>query len=211
MDEETLVQSQIDEGNTSGRNDAGSLSPIGVPPSKLAHVVFRTARFQELVHWYKVVLCATSAFENESLAFLRYDNEHHRIAIVNAPVGSAPKGVSGVHHVAFTWPTLRSLLETYKRLLNLGIRPIVAVNHGPTTSIFYADPDGNQLEFQIDNYDTLEELDNYFQTPMFRINPVGVDFDPEVLWKRLEAGEPENTLKERPDIGPRSLESYPVQ
>jgi len=200
-------------------NDAGAAvrsddlgSGIAIPPAKLAHIVFRSPRFAEMVDWYKLVFCAEPAFENEFLAFLSYDDEHHRIAVVNAPmVADAPEGVSGVHHIAFTYNSLSDLLQTYQRLKTQGIMPIVGVNHGPTTSIFYADPDGNQLEFQIENFDTVEESAAYFSSPAFGINPVGVDFDPDDLLSRLLAGESEKVLKERPDIGPRTLESYPVR
>lgn len=187
-------------------------SGISIPPAKLAHVVFRSPRFAEMVAWYKLVFCAEPAYENEFLAFLSYDEEHHRIAVVNAPmVADAPEGISGIHHIAFTYNSLSDLLQTYQRLKTQGILPIVGVNHGPTTSIFYADPDGNQLEFQIENFETVEESSAYFSSAAFDMNPVGVDFDPDDLLSRLLSGEPEESLKERPDIGPRTLESYPVR
>jgi catechol 2,3-dioxygenase-like lactoylglutathione lyase family enzyme len=185
---------------------------IAVPPGKLAHVVFRSPRFAEMVAWYKIVFCAEAAYENEHFAFLSYDDEHHRIAVVNAPmVQDAPAGITGVHHIAFTYNSLSDLLGTYQRLKTIGIMPIVGVNHGPTTSIFYADPDGNQLEFQIENFETVDESAAYFSSPAFDTNPIGVDFDPDDLLRRLKAGESERALKARPDIGPRALETYPVR
>ena len=41
-------------------------------------------------------------------------------------------------------------------------------------------------------------------------NPFGVDFDPEELIERLEAGEDEKEIKKRPEIGPRGLDAIPV-
>lgn len=181
-------------------------SAVMIPPAKLAHVVVRTSKFEEIVSWYKFVLSATPAFENEGIAFLAYDDEHHRIAVISMPgLAPQPDGIAGVHHVAFTYPSLTALLDNYARLRDKNILPILSINHGPTTSLYYADPDGNQLEFQIDNFDTVEEAGKFFFTDAFAMNPIGVDFDPEELRARLLAGEDEVELKRRPPSGPRDV------
>ena len=178
-----------------------------VPPVKLAHVVMRTSRFQEMLDWYKYVLNADIAFANEGIAFLAYDDEHHRIAFINVPdLAPQPDGIAGVHHVAFTYATLTDLLDNYVRLRDRGILPALSINHGPTTSLYYADPDANQLEFQIDNFDTVEQAGEFFFTPEFAVNPIGVNFDPEDLRARLLAGEDETLLKRRPPSGPRGVD-----
>src|SRR5262249_49023666 len=56
-----------------------------VTPRHLAPVVRRTARLDELVRWYEVVLGAEVVHADRMLAFLTYDDEHHRIAIVSIP------------------------------------------------------------------------------------------------------------------------------
>lgn len=181
-------------------------------PMKLAHVVFRTSRFAEMVAWYKQVLNATPAFESDSIAFLAYDDEHHRIAFINVPgLAEQPAGQAGVHHVAFTYESLQTLLDNYERLKEMGVEPIWPVNHGPTTSLYYADPDGNQLEFQIDNYDSVEEAGEFFFTDAFATNPIGVDVDPAALRDRLQAGEDEAALKRRAPSGPRGVETIPIR
>ncbi len=55
------------------------------PPKKLAHVVLRTPRYKEMVEFYKTFLGAEATYENDFLAFLTYDEEHHRIAIAAIP------------------------------------------------------------------------------------------------------------------------------
>ncbi len=194
--------------------DTAAAASVGsiVSPIKLAHFVLRTSRFDEMLAWYKVVLNATAAFESPSIAFLAYDDEHHRVAFLNVP-GLAPQsdGVAGVHHVAFTFANLKTLLENYVRLRDQGIKPAWPVNHGPTTSLYYVDPDGNQLEFQVDNYDTVAAAGEFFFTEDFEKNPIGVDFDPEELLARLRAGEDETKLKLRPPSGPRGVETIPLR
>lgn len=177
-----------------------------VSPSKLAHFVLRTSRYAEILDWYKTVLNAKPAFESDALAFLSYDDEHHRVAILNIPtLQEAPAGIAGVHHVAFTYDSLAVLLENYERLKSLGITPSYVINHGPTTSLYYEDPDHNQLEFQVENFGSAEESGKFFFSEAFAQNPVGVEFDPDDLLRRLRAGEPETDLKRRPDIGKQSL------
>ena len=183
-----------------------------VSPTRFAHVVLRTSKFRELLAWYKLVLNATPAFENDHIAFLAYDDEHHRVALINVPnLAPQPDGIAGVHHVAFTYNSLTELLDNYVRLKELGVEPVWPVNHGPTTSLYYADPDGNQIEFQVDNYDTVEEAGEFFFTDAFAANPIGVDFDPDDLRARLLAGEDETLLKRRPPSGPMGVEGIKIR
>lgn len=183
-----------------------------ISPQRLAHFVLRTSRFEELVDWYQTVLGAVPAFKNEILAFLSYDEEHHRVAILNVPdLQPQPDGVTGVHHCAFTYANLTELMATYERLRDKGIVPVFPINHGPTTSMYYADPDGNQIELQVDNYDTVEEATEFFYSAPFAENPIGVEFDPEDLLRRLRAGEPEDELRRRPDVGARGLKDIKLR
>jgi hypothetical protein len=79
----------------------------------------------------------------------------------------------------------------------VGIQPTVTINHGPTTSMYYADPDGNNIELQIDNFDTLEEAQEFLESDAFTENPVGILFDPDELAARFDAGEPVAELVKR--------------
>lgn len=194
-----MAQTDTREADSTGQ---GAITP----PAKLAHFVLRTSNFHEMIRWYETVLGAKPVFQNEILCFLTYDEEHHRVAIVNMPdLKPQPDGITGFHHAAFTYDSLGDLLATYKRLRDLGIKPVFPINHGPTTSMYYADPDGNQLELQVENYGTVEESTGFFFTPAFAENPIGVEFDPDDLLRRYEAGEPEESLKLRPDVGSRGL------
>lgn len=184
-----------------------------ISPAKLAHVVLRTSRFDQMKSWYIALLCGRVAYENGSLAFMTYDEEHHRIALIHIPgIPDKAPGTSGMDHIAFTYNTLSELYGTYARLkAEHGIEPIWAINHGPTTSLYYRDPDANQVELQVDNFDTDEAGSAFFASAEFAENPIGVDFDPEELGRRLAAGEPEAAIKKRPNIGPRGLEGIPLQ
>ena len=52
-------------------------------PVKFAHVVYMTRRYDEMIAWYRDVFEAEVVYENPALAFLTYDDEHHRFAFAN--------------------------------------------------------------------------------------------------------------------------------
>jgi catechol 2,3-dioxygenase-like lactoylglutathione lyase family enzyme len=159
-------------------------------PKKLAHVVFRTGNLPAMRDWYCTVLEARVAFSNDFVAFITYDDEHHRVAFANLGATDQPTATTrGLEHVAFTYAGLGDLLDTYERLKGIDIVPYWTINHGPTTSLYYRDPDGNQVELQIDNC-TLAEADAFVRSEAFQKNPIGVPFDADTLLARFRSGEP---------------------
>ncbi|MET0152427.1 MAG: VOC family protein [Candidatus Binatia bacterium] len=181
----------------------GKLSPDRgrIPPIRLAHIVRRTSRLEEMVDWYRTVLGAEVVHAGAMLAFLTYDDEHHRIAIARIPgLEEQPPLAAGTDHVAFTYADLGDLLYTYERLKSAGIEPYWAINHGPTTSLYYKDPDGNKIELQVDNFPTAEESNRWMRSGDFAANPIGVVFDPDDLLARYRAGEPLGRLAARPPL-----------
>jgi catechol-2,3-dioxygenase len=168
-------------------------APVNSAPValRMAHFVIRTNRFEETVKWYETVLCAKIPFRNEGLAFLAFDEEHHRLAIVNNPnLKDSSDEIAAIDHVAFTYASLGDLLLTYERLKTSGIMPRYTFNHGMTTSFYYVDPNGNKIELQVDNFGTPQDATDFIQSPAFAANPVGVEFDPDALVKRWRAKEP---------------------
>jgi catechol 2,3-dioxygenase-like lactoylglutathione lyase family enzyme len=180
-----------------------------MPPSKLAHVVFQTNQIPTMRDWYCTVLGAEVIYENDHLSFATYDDEHHRVAFLDfgplAPrdqhteLGVKASEPPGLHHVAFTFGSMKEFLDNYVRLKERGIRPFYCVNHGPTTSMYFRDPDGNRVELQIDNFPTAKEGQDWLRTPAFDQNPIGVEFDPDELVKRFNAGVPVAELVARGD------------
>jgi catechol-2,3-dioxygenase len=171
-----------------------------VTPIRFAHVVFRTAQLDAMRRWYETVLGAHVVHANPMLAFLTYDDEHHRIALISMPdAPPRPEGSVGVEHLAYTYATLGDLLGTYERLKAAGITPYWTINHGPTTSMYYRDPDGNQVELQVDNFPSVAELNAWFRSGAFARNPIGVVFDADELVRKFESGVPVEELVQRGD------------
>tara|TARA_R110001599_G_C12276844_1_gene662677 strand:- start:26621 stop:26986 length:366 start_codon:yes stop_codon:yes gene_type:complete len=105
-------------------------------------------------------------------------------------------------HCAFTYETLDDLFATYERLEGLGITPYWCINHGTTLSMYYKDPDGNQIELQIDIFDSLEATNAWFEQSDFDVNFIGVRMNPTDLIARYRGGEERHILLDRPVIDP---------
>ena len=174
-----------------------------VAPSKFAHVVLNTHRYEEMIDWYTRVFEARVQHRDNRLAFLTYDDEHHRFAFFNLGPskdsnGEQPTAAAGLNHLAYTSRNLEELIDTYGRLKNQSIIPSRAIRHGVTLSLYYRDPDGNGLEFQIDLM-RADDANEFMSGPAFAANPIGEPFDPDVLAARLSQGKPVNDLIFRSD------------
>ncbi|HZE67393.1 MAG TPA: VOC family protein [Sporichthyaceae bacterium] len=166
---------------------------------KLAHVVFQTGQLEAMRSWYCTLLDAHTVFEGFGLSFITYDEEHHRIAFIQPPIplDSKTPVTAAMHHTAFTFPDLDSLLERYAALKEQGICPAVPIQHGVTTSLYYRDPDGNFVEMQIDNFDTAAAATAYMEGPEYGANPVGVGFLPDLMIEERAKGTPVEALLTR--------------
>ena len=78
-------------------------------PIKFAHVVYMTRRFDEMIAWYRDVFEAEVVYQNPALAFLTYDDEHHRFAFANLDVlkpAAARRRPIAARSASITSPTL---------------------------------------------------------------------------------------------------------
>ena len=157
-------------------------------PIKFAHVVLKTRRYAEMVEWWCDFLGATVRHGNEFISFLSYDDEHHRLAIAAIPglEDPNPKAV-GVEHFAFTYASLDDLFDQYERMKAKGVSPYWTINHGMTLSAYYRDPEGNQVETQVDSM-SVEDADAFMAGPLFAANPIGINVDFDELIARHRAG-----------------------
>jgi len=154
---------------------------------------------QPMVDWYSTVLNMHVVKRNDFICFLTYDEEHHRLAIVNIAGLHAPDPKSwGLAHVAYTYRNVGELLSTYRRLKKAGIEPYRPIHHGPTLSMYYHDPDGKLGRAAGRLLQDQGRDRAYFQTESFTKNPIGINFDPETLVAAYEAGASEAELLRQP-------------
>jgi catechol-2,3-dioxygenase len=162
-----------------------------IRPSRFSHLVVKTGQLPAMAAWYKSVLMAQPMFESDRVCFLTYDEEHHRI-MIGQNDGCPPRdpAAAGVVHWAYAFESFEQLVNAYLRLRDEGIVPNSCINHGFTTSLYYLDPDGNEVELAVDNFDDTPTMNEWFATGAFDRNFVGRPFDPEDLVKHhRESGE----------------------
>ena len=126
---------------------------------KISHLILNTANYEAMKQWYLDVFEAKIGVEtsDHSACFLQMDESHHRIGMFNvaktdeSPAMTSPGApdtgaLSRLNHFAFEYPALPELFQAYRRLAGSSILPAVSLNHGPTMSIYYQDPDRNIIE-----------------------------------------------------------------
>ena len=157
------------------------------------HVTIKTRRLQEMVEWYTVVIGAKVNFQDANNAWMTNDEANHRIAFLSVPgLEEDLQKVrhTGMHHSAFEYASPADLFESYERMKAHGIVPGFCLDHGLTISLYYADPEGNYVELQSDNFGDWKLSSEWMRTsPEFQANPIGVFFDPAKVSQALSEGQ----------------------
>ena len=166
---------------------------------KFAHIVFQTAQPEAMREWYKAVLDAHVVYQDETLSFLTFDEEHHRVALLHPPIPMEAKTATtaALHHSAYTFESVDDLLDRYETLRDNGIKPAVCIAHGVTMSMYYQDPDRNFVELQIDRFEDPDDATGYMNGPEYAADSVGPGFDPEDLLAARKAGATTEELTDR--------------
>lgn len=181
------------------------VGPDGVRHPFFHHVNLKTTRLDELVEWYGVAVGMRPNFRSESFAFLTNDAANHRIAILGSPSfreDPDKETLAGMHHTGFEFESLADLLGRYRSLKEAGIVPVGCVDHGLTMSFYYADPDGNQVELQADNYSDWEASTEWMRgSADFAADPIGRFVDPDLIVAAAEQGLSPSEIHERAYAG----------
>jgi Glyoxalase/Bleomycin resistance protein/Dioxygenase superfamily len=114
---------------------------------------------------------------------LSNDDANHRIALLAFPnFADDPDkdNRTGMHHSAFEYASFDDLNASYLRLREAGITPALCLDHGMTFSYYYADPDGNNVELQVDCFGDWKQSKEWMRTSeAFKANPIGHFVDAE--------------------------------
>jgi catechol 2,3-dioxygenase len=124
------------------------------PEVRVGHVHLRVSDLDRAIAFYRDVL----GFEvmqrmGTGAAFLGAGGYHHHVGLNtwDSEGGDRPgPGTTGLYHVAFLYPTRRSLAEAVRRVLDAGVIPEGAADHGVSEAIYLRDPDGNGVELYRD-------------------------------------------------------------
>lgn len=174
-------------------------APLRAP--KFHHTTFTTLKLDEMVQWYEKVCGLTPVYYGEEAAWLSNDEANHRIALLAFPdlKKAEDKGHhTGLHHTAFEYADFDNWVLNYKRLRDQGITPFVCLDHGMTMSMYYADPEGNGVEIQVDAFGDWNKSSTWvYFSEEFDANPIGFQFDPEKVLEAYLAGQGKDEIHQR--------------
>ena len=163
---------------------------------KLQHCGLTTGNLDAMLEWYGKVLGMTvnkrvpapEGTPFRTVAFASNDECNHRLSFFETPGLSADGDRdrhARVQHIAFEYQTLDDLLGTYVRLKTLGIPLLWAADQFIQTAIYYADPDGNIIELNVNNFTSDWTVTEQLKNLPSRLH---MNVDPEKLIAARKSG-----------------------
>ncbi len=120
----------------------------------LGHVVLKVRDLERSVPFYAGVLGLTEVARNErGMVFFSIDGNHHDIALIEmgADAPAAPAVSPGLAHVALKVGDDLDALRDAKAVLEAnGVELVRVADHIVSKSLYFQDPDGNELELFVD-------------------------------------------------------------
>ena len=127
-----------------------------IRPQRIAHVVIKVRDLERSKRFYMEVLGLDLMGEIQAprVAFLAANRrDHHEIGLleVGEKAGPPDPRAVGLVHIAFRLSNEDELRDAYSELKERGVPISFTVDHGVTKSVYFFDPDGNELEVYSDN------------------------------------------------------------
>jgi len=127
-----------------------------IRPERIGHVVIKVRELERSARFYSEVMGLQIMKMEPGFKmgfFASSGRDHHEIAAMevgpDAPL--PPSHAIGLLHIAFRLRDEAHLHAAYEDLKAHGVKIVTAINHGVTKSVYFEDPDGNQLEVYCDN------------------------------------------------------------
>ncbi len=185
-------------------------------PPQFSEVIFKTARFAAMKDWYETVTDVNAFFVRGEadkpnwtgawrIAFIRIFSDYPYTQVLGlfetpAVSGKADNqhGEPGMHHMQLRHAGLDHLFSRYEALRARGITPMRSFNHGPGTSFYYHDPDGNTVELSSANFVLEADYLAYFRSEAYAKNISGIEINAADYVAKFRAGTPQETLVRMP-------------
>jgi catechol-2,3-dioxygenase len=117
-----------------------------------------------------------------------------------------------MHHSAFEYGSFEELNANYLRLKDQDITPALCLDHGMTLSYYYADPDGNNIELQVDCFGDWQGSREWMHSSEeFKANPIGQFVDPEQIAADRTVGLSFDEIHAKAMAGGYAPEQVPVE
>ena len=122
--------------------------------TQVGHIHLTVSNLDRSLAFYRDLLgFEVSARYGDSAVFLSAGGYHHHIGLNTwAGVGAtpAPKGHTGMYHVAFLYPSRHELAKVLKSLMDAKYPLDGSADHGVSEAVYLRDPDGNGVELYVD-------------------------------------------------------------
>lgn len=120
----------------------------------VGHIHLTVSNLDRSLGFYRDLLgFEISARYGDSAVFLSAGGYHHHIGL-NTWAGKdatpAPRGHTGMYHVAFLYPSRLELAKVLKNLIDAKYPLDGSADHGVSEAIYLRDPDGNGVELYVD-------------------------------------------------------------
>ena len=176
-------------------------------PMRIGEIILRTRNFDAMKNWYSLVLgrmdpsvlitidpkVVGARNDIARVCFFRVHMDYPFAMVVGlfeVPDIKAVDGVKppGMDHIMLRDWTLGELFDRYEMLKAEGQVPTHAFNHGPGTSFYYRDPDGNMVELAAVNFPSEAEYLAYFKTEAYQKNFDGIRINPDEFVAKFRSG-----------------------
>lgn len=120
-----------------------------MPIQRVGHVVLKMRDLEAARQFYGGVLGMKITDQQEDFGvFFRFDDYHHDIAVfkVGEDAAAPERNQVGLAHVALLADSLETVRDWYGKLKAQGVDGLRTVDHGITKSVYFRDPEGNELE-----------------------------------------------------------------
>jgi catechol 2,3-dioxygenase len=111
---------------------------------------------------------------------------HHQVVLASGRDPGSPK--TSINQISFKVEDLEQLREMYRRVRDHGVEGLRPLDHGNAWSVYFADPEGNNVEV-------------YCDSPWYVSQPHGDPFDPEAPTEQIVT-ETEVACRNDPDFMP---------
>lgn len=131
------------------------------PRLRFSHFGLSVQDIAPMEHFYCDLLGFSVTDRGEALGFKlvflsRNPDDHHQIVLATGKPANIPPNTANpmfgpaINQISFWVDGLSELRVLHGKLVDAGVKPITPINHGIAWSLYFPDPEGNNLECFVD-------------------------------------------------------------
>ena len=148
-----------------------------MPIERVGHVVIKMRDLDAAKRFYRDILGMKITDEREGFGvFFRFQDYHHDIAVfkVDEDADAPQRNQVGLAHIALVADSFDTVKTMHRRLKEHNVPIVRTVDHGITKSVYFQDPEGNELEI----YCEVPEVDWHDVETIIVADPIDLEATP---------------------------------